>query len=70
VSVFVPIPCSFYYYSFVGQLEISDDDTTKIVFPVKIRCIVFLVFHYEAKNCALRSGKNCVGILLRITLNL
>ena len=45
----LPIPCSFYYYCSVVQLEISDGDTSRVSFSelVVLAILGFLVFPYE-----------------------
>ena len=55
-SVFMPIPCGFYYHSSVGQLEIGDSDTFECSFIVE-DCFSYPGFFI------------CVGILMGIALN-
>jgi hypothetical protein len=61
IIVFVPIsiPCSFYYYCSVIQLEVRDVDTSRSSFVVQ-DCFsypAFLFFSYEPKNCSVKVCK-------------
>lgn len=72
LSFFMPIPCSFYYYSSVVELEIKDGDTSGSFFIIQ-DCFSypFCFFPYEDPIPILsRSVKNCVGILMGIALHL
>jgi hypothetical protein len=74
LSVSVPIQCSFLknHYFYVGQLEFKDGDSYQSFFIVK-DCFGYpglLFFHMKLIIALLRSIKICVGILVRITLNL
>ena len=56
---FVPVPCSFYYYSFVVQFEIRDDDTFGSSF-IGQDCFSnpgFFVFPYEVEYCSFKVCK-------------
>ena len=60
LSVSVSIPCSFYHYCSVVQLEVRDDDSPRSSFIFK-NC-----FRISLSICL----KNCVGILIGSELNL
>jgi hypothetical protein len=59
LSVSIPIPCSFYYYYSVVQLEVWDSDTSRRSFIVQ-DCFSypgFFVFPYEVENCSFQLCK-------------
>jgi hypothetical protein len=72
LAVSVPIPCSFYHYCFVVQLEVRVGDSSRGAYIVE-KCFGyprFFVFPHEVLRIALsRSVKYCVGILMGIALN-
>jgi hypothetical protein len=54
LSVSVPIPCSFYHYCFVVQLEVRDGDSLNSSFIVD-NCFLYpviFVFPHEIENCS------------------
>jgi hypothetical protein len=72
LSVFMPIPCVFYYYSSVVELEIQGDDTSKSSFIVQ-DCSRHPGEFFPHKKLSLDLSKTincCVWILMRIALNL
>ena len=80
LSIFMPIPCNFYYGSSVVQLKIRDTDTSESFFILQEcfsypRCFVcpyqieYCPFNCEGQLCC-NFVKNCVVILMGIALNL
>ena len=70
--VFVPIPSCFYYSSFIVELEVRECDASRCSFIFQ-GCFGYpglLFFHMKLSIVLSRSVKNCVGILMGITLNL
>jgi len=73
MSIFVPVPYCFDYYSFVVYLEIWDCDTSSFVllsqddfgYPWGLLC-----FCTNFKIICSSSVKNAIGILVGIALNL
>jgi hypothetical protein len=83
MSVSVPIPCSFYDYCSVVQLEVRGGDSSSCSFIVKncfcysvflfcfvLFCFLFLPFQMYLRIDLSMTLKNCVGILMGIALNL
>ena len=72
VCVFVPIPCCFYYYTFVVWFEIRECDTSNFVLLSEIALAIegFLWFYTSFEIICSNSVKNAMGILIRIALNL
>jgi hypothetical protein len=71
MSVFVPIPCCFCYYSSVVQFEVKDGNTFSSSFVIQ-DCFSYtasLCFYVKLKIVLSRSMKNCVGIFMEIPLN-
>lgn len=74
-SVFMLIPCWFYYYRFVGHIDIRNGDNgerSSRSFIVQ-DCFSnpwFLCIHLNWRIILLRSVKNDVGILVGIASNL
>lgn len=61
LSVFMAIPCAFYYYSSVVKLEIRDGDASRITFIVQdFYSYVRFVFPYETEYY---SSKVCKELL-------
>jgi hypothetical protein len=65
----------FYYYCFVVQFEASESDISRSYFIVQdffffLATLDFLFFCLKFRIVLSRSVKNCVGILMRIALNL
>ena len=71
ISVFVPVPCCFYYYCSVIELEIWGGDTARSSFLFRF---VSLSWNICVSLRGLRffpiSVANCVRILIGIVLNL
>ena len=63
VSIFMPISCSFYYYSSVVELEIRDGETSSISFIVQdhLDILGFLFFNLKLSIVLSKSVKNCAG---------
>ena len=68
LSIFMPIPCGFYYYSFVVEFEFRDGDTFRSSFivldcfgyPVHVfLCLLvfLLIFLYEFECCYFKAFK-------------
>jgi hypothetical protein len=71
--VSIPIPCSFYYYCSVVQLEIRDGDTfrSSFMFRIDLAILGFLFFHMKLRIFFQENSvKNCVGNLMGTVLNL
>ena len=59
LSIFMPIPCCYYYYCSAVQLEIRDGDTSRSSFIVQ-DCFSyprFFVFPYEVEHCSFKVCK-------------
>jgi hypothetical protein len=59
LSVSIPIPCSFYYYCSVVQLEIRDGEPPEVLLLYRI-LLAFLdvfVFPYEVESCSFKVCK-------------
>jgi hypothetical protein len=70
MSVFMPVPCCFYCYSSLVQLEIGNGVTSSSSFIVQ-DCFsypVFFCFYMKLKSVLSISVKSCVGILMGIAL--
>jgi hypothetical protein len=63
MSVSVPIPCRFYQYCSVVQLEVRNSDSARSSF------IVQDCFGYEVENYSFKVYKNRVRIMMGIALN-
>ena len=72
VPVFMPIPCSPDYYSFVVQSEVREHDSTSVFLLSKITSDSqgFLWFHTNFRILFSISVKNVIGILIGIIFNL
>ena len=71
MSVFVPMPCCFYYYSPAVQLDVRNGSISINSFITQIFNILgFLCFYRKLNIVLLRSVDNCVGILVGIALNI
>ena len=72
VPVFMPIPCSPDYYSFVVQSEVREHDSTSIFLLSKIASDSqgLLWFHTNFRILFSISVKNVIGILIGIIFNL
>ena len=72
LSVSVLIPCRFYHYCSIVQLEVRDGDSPRSSLIVE-NCFGysgFLFFHMKLIIALSIFVKNCVGILMGIALNL
>jgi hypothetical protein len=72
LSVSVSIPCSFYQYFSVIQLEIRDGESLRNSFIVN-NCFYYpgvLFFCMKLRIGLSMSLKNCVGVLMETVLNL
>jgi hypothetical protein len=76
--VTVPVSCNCYHYCPVVQLEVRDSDSPRCSFIFKngfrqggfiFIYLFFLVFSHEIESCSFHDLKDCVGILMGITLN-
>jgi hypothetical protein len=82
VRFFLPILCCLFYYSSLIQFEIKDGDTYLVLFFFLFCFVLFLSFRFvltildffvfpcETDLFLSRSLKNCVRILMGITLTL
>ena len=71
MSVFMPIPYYFNYYSFVIEFEIREDNASSFVL-LRIALTIQgpLWCHTNFRNTRSISVKNAIGILIEIALNL
>ena len=72
MSISVPVPYCFDYYSFVVQSEVREHDTSSSVF-LSQDCFGYsgsLNFHTDFRIICFSSVKNAIGILIGIALNL
>ena len=54
VSIFIPVPSCFYYYSSIEEIEVGDGDASEDSFIVQ-NCFGypgFFVFLYEVEYCS------------------
>ena len=58
-SVPIPIPCNFYEYCFVVQLEVKGDDTSRSSFIIldSFSYPVCFGFPYDVENCSFKVYK-------------
>jgi hypothetical protein len=72
LPVIVTIPCRFYHYSSVVQLEVRDGDSTRCSFIVEntLHYYRVSVVPNEFVTAFSTSMKSCLGILIGIALNL
>ena len=72
LSASIAIPCSFYDYCSVVQLEVGDSDTSRSSFIVQdsFSYLGFLVFLYEDESCSVRIGEELCYNFDRIALSL
>ena len=76
LSALISIPCRFYYYCSVVELEVRDSDNSRTSFIVydcfssPVFVVLFCFFHIKLRIVLSMSVQNCVGILMGIALNL
>ena len=72
VFVYVLIPHSFYYSSFIGNviLVMAIPSTVLLLFGIVLDILDIFMFPHEVEDCPLRSVKNYIGILMRIALKM
>jgi hypothetical protein len=68
----VPIPCRFYYYYSVVQLEVRDGAFVEVLLWLMIvfTSIGFFLFPYDIENCSFHVWEELCWNLMGITLNL
>ena len=69
-SVFMPVPYSFDYYSFLVKFEIREHDTSSFVFFLKNALATqdLLCFHTNCEIFCSSSVRNAIGSLIGIAL--
>jgi hypothetical protein len=72
VSVSVPIPCSYYYYCSVVQLDVTYGDSSQSFLIVQdcFGCAGIFVFPHKVENCSFKVYKTCVRVLMEVALNM
>ena len=73
LSIFVPIPGCFQYYSFVVPLKIKGGDDNRIFDVVQgfiFAILGLLLFHSKLSMILPRSVKYCAGVLVGTSLHL
>ena len=77
LSVLMPVPSCFHYYTSILELDVRDGDASGSSFIVQdsfgypvFFFIFFLFYHMKLNIALLRSVKNLVWILMGIALNL
>ena len=70
LSVFMPMQGCFHYHSSIIDLYVRDGDALESFFIVKNYLVILdaLFLHMKSSNVLSMSVKNCVGILIGISL--
>ena len=71
MSVYMPMPRCFYYYSSLVLFEIRNGDLHQFFYFFGLfKNTFFLLFHVKWSAVLSKSIKNCIGILTEISFNL
>ena len=70
MSVLVPAPYFFYYYSFIVWIETREQDVSSFIFFLRIALTIWglLSFYINFRIICSRSEKNAMGIFIQIAL--